>query len=102
MNSPILALSQIERILEDASAWERQGQLSAYATIMILLGQLREHLETLDATDVGYATEKIGEAEWHVGAMFGLDTDNGHPATAHHASALGALDVLKGLLREDP
>lgn len=99
MNDPILVLDQIEQILADARAWDRPGQLSAYAAVMILLRDLREYLVTLDSVDVGYATEKVVEAEWHVGAMFGLDIDNGLPTEQHHVSCLGSLGTLKNLLR---
>jgi len=99
MNDPILVLDQIEQILADARAWDRPGQLSAYAAVMVLLRDLREHLVTLLSIDVGYATEKVGEMEWHVGAMFGLDVDNDLPVEQHHVSCLGSLGTLKNLLR---
>jgi|AntAceMinimDraft_17_1070374.scaffolds.fasta_scaffold03587_7 hypothetical protein len=100
MNDPILVLDQIEQILADARAWDRPGQLSAYAAVMILLRDLREYLVTLDSVDVGYATGKVVEAEWHVGAMFGLDIDNGLPTEQHHVGAIGALRVLENLLKQ--
>lgn len=98
MNDPMLAIGQIEVILEEALTWERAGQLAAYSSVMLLLRELREHVDALDSVDTGYAIEKIVGAEWHVGAMFGLDVDNRLPLTQHHVGALGDLGVLKNIL----
>lgn len=100
MNDPMLALGQIEVILEEAQAWDRPGQLAAYSSAMLLLEALREHVEDLDSIDTGYAVEKIVQAEWHIGAMFGLDVDNKLPHTQHHVGALGALGVLRDTLKQ--
>jgi len=100
MNDPMLAIEQILAILEDAPGWEKPGQLAAYSCIMILLRDLREYVESLGSIDIGYAVEKIVEAEWHVGAMFGLDVDNGKPVTQHHVWALGSLQTLSNVLQQ--
>jgi len=100
MNDPMLAIKQIEEILEEALTWERPGQLAAYSSIMLLLRELREHVGALDSIDTGYAIEKIVGAEWHVGAMFGLDVDNKLPLTAHRVDALGDLGVLRDVLSQ--
>lgn len=99
MNDPMLAVRQIEVILDDALEWGREGQLAAYSSIMLLLRDLRAHVESLDLDEAGYAVEKIVEAEWHVGAMFGLDVDNGLPVRQHHVGALGSLQTLRNVLQ---
>ena len=100
MNDPMLVLNEMEHILADALTWDRPGQLGAYSAVMILLRELREYIDTVTSIDRGYANGKVVEMEWHVGAMFGLDIDNGLPVAQHHVGCLGSVGVLKNLLKE--
>jgi hypothetical protein len=42
----------------------------------------------------GYTREKLGDLDWHIGAMFDMDDDNGHSPDQHRVWALAAIDSL--------
>jgi hypothetical protein len=43
----------------------------------------------------GYTLEKLSDLDWHIGAMFGMDNDNGHSANQHRVWAFAAIDSLR-------
>ncbi len=98
MNDPLLALDKIEEIITAAREWDFSAQVGAYAAAMVLVTDLEAYVEDEDNEDVrsrGYVSEKVTFLRWHVGAMFGMDTDNGHDGNKHFRDALGMISIIR-------
>jgi hypothetical protein len=97
MNDPNLTLGKIEELLGASRTLTPDARLGHYAAVMSLIRDLKEYIEDEDHDffgDRSYAKEKLVSLRWHLGAMFGLDIDNGHSADAHYIWAIGDLRNL--------
>ena len=105
MNDAALVIRSVERLIKecgrnDMSEAEKAG----------LFAGLRVHCKDLEIfveenlDNDGYAREKLGQLEWHIGAALGFDITNGHPTTQHVSWAYGSLSSFESVIsrRSDP
>lgn len=99
MNDVGLVIRSVERLIKecgrnDMSEAEKAG---LYAGLRILCKDLELFVEESLQND-GYAHEKLGQVEWHVGAALGFDITNGHPKTQHISWAYGGLNSFESVV----
>jgi|ERR1051325_8857134 hypothetical protein len=95
MENPHKVLDSMERIIADSRNWDRSGQLAAFATLKTLIGELKTYVEKYEIPGYGYIHEKLASLDFHVGALYGIDEDNGHDAESHHVWALGDVGTVR-------
>lgn len=99
MNDVQLVIQAVERLIkecgrDDMSEAEKAG---LFAGLRILCKDLEMFVEERLHND-GYAHEKLGQLEWHVGAALGFDITNGHPKTQHISWAYGSLNTFRSVV----
>ncbi|HPA20735.1 MAG TPA: hypothetical protein PLU30_23510 [Verrucomicrobiae bacterium] len=95
MENPIKIVDSVERIIHQSADWDMPGQLAAYATIKLIIREIEALVEKRALPGYGYILEKAASLSFHVGALYGIDEDNGHDAQKHRIWALGALSSIR-------
>jgi len=96
MNSIPLALDLLERQIRLATEASNDFEKAAvFAATSVLFQDLNNELGGT-SDDIGDQLELI---RWYTCALVGYDVDNGQDKTALHVGALGALQLLRGLLK---
>jgi len=94
IRNPELALDKIEQILKKFETMEEQEIYGAYATAKTLIKDLKEYAKEEEMSDAG---TRLGTLEWHTGAMFGFDENNGHSPSQHCSWARQEIYCLRSL-----
>jgi hypothetical protein len=95
MENPHKVLDSMERILSDSRSWDRVGQLAAFAALKTLISELEVYVEEYKVPGYGYIHEKLAGLHFHIGALYGVDEDNGHDSQSHHVWALGDIGTVR-------
>jgi hypothetical protein len=95
MENPHKVLDSMERILSDARTWDHPGQLAAFAALKTLIRELEIYVEEYEIPGYGYIHEKLASLNFHVGALYAIDEDNGHDAESHYVWALGDIGTVR-------
>src|SRR5690606_25875774 len=90
MNDWRLAISTIRSAIEETGRGNLtySEKVGLYAGARLILSDLSDHVSEA-ADGHGYALEKIGTVQRHIGAALGFDVDNGHPIEQHQSWAHG-------------
>ena len=94
MEHPHKVLISMQKILSDSRSWDRPGQLSAYATLKILILELKSYVEENEIPGWGYIQEKLTSLNIHVGALYAIDEDSGHDTESHYHWALSDISTI--------
>ena len=92
MDEYMFRVEKIAKLIDEYRHVTGVEACAVYAAIRSMLSDLRTR-----ATDdgMGYATEKVGKVEWHVGAMLGFDITNDKGPDQHYIWARTALESLR-------
>lgn len=94
MENPHKVLISMQKILSESKSWERPGQLSAYASLKILISELKAYVKENEITGWVYIQDKLTSLNFHVSAIYSIDEDNGHDAESHYHWALGDISTV--------
>lgn len=100
MNDPELLLKRMEDLLKaaDKPSLSTAEQAGIYAAARFIVADFEGWWKGQNG--LAYASEKIHDYLWHLGAMVGFDITNGHPNSQHYSWALGSLGTFRGLVKE--
>jgi hypothetical protein len=92
MDEYLFRVEKIAKLIDEHRHATGVEACAVYAAIRSMLSDLRKR-----ASDDGlaYAIEKVGNVEWHVGAMLGFDITNDKGLDQHYIWARTALESLR-------
>jgi len=88
----LVALQKLRSLLEEPIMTDRSIRYAAFGAAKAIVLSLQRDADR-DEMD-GYTMEKLSVLDWHIGAMFGMDDDNGHSAHQHRVWATAAIEAL--------
>lgn len=92
MNKPKLVIDKLDHLIKELREDQSEAEKAAlYSAIRWCINDLEEYAKD----QCPYILEKLGDVQWHTGAMLGYDITNGHDYQQHREWALAEIQVIK-------
>jgi hypothetical protein len=89
----LVILEKLRSLLEESKRMDPSIRYGAFGAAKAIVLSLQRDADRNEMD--GYTLEKLSVLDWHIGAMFGMDDDNGHSTDQHQIWALEAIGSLR-------